>query len=65
MVMIIKNTKIVVPLKYLSNIFRSLEMPLIDCKNHLELNWNNNYVMFGVDIMMVVIMLITEKQHFK
>ena len=40
-------------------------MPLIDCKNHLELNWKNNYVMFGADIMMVVIMLITEKQHFK
>ena len=38
----IKNTKIVVPLKYLSNFFRSLEM-------HLELNWNNDCVMYGVD----------------
>ena len=27
----LKNTKIVVPLKYLSNFFRSLEMPLINC----------------------------------
>ena len=27
----LKNTKIVVPLKYLSNCFRSLEMPLINC----------------------------------
>ena len=26
------NVKIVVPLKYLSNFFRSLEMPLINCK---------------------------------
>ena len=26
----IKNTKIVVPLKYLSNFFRSLEMPFIN-----------------------------------
>ena len=26
------NVKIVVPLKYLSNLFRSLEMPLINCK---------------------------------
>ena len=34
----LKNTKIVVPLKYLSNFFRSLEMPLINCKIHLELN---------------------------
>ena len=27
-----RNVKIVVPLKYLSNFFRSLEMPLINCK---------------------------------
>ena len=45
----IKNTKIVVPLKYLSNFFRSLAMPLINCKIHLELNWNNNCVMDGAD----------------
>ena len=35
----VKNTKIVVPLKYLSNLWKSLEMPLINCKIHLELNW--------------------------
>ena len=34
----LKNAKIVVPLKYLSNYFRSLEMPLINYKIHLELN---------------------------
>ena len=45
----IKNTKIVVPLKYLSNFSRSLEMSLINCKIHLELNWNNNCVMYGTD----------------
>ena len=27
----VKDTKIVVPLKYLSNFWRSLEMPLINC----------------------------------
>ena len=43
------NTKIVVPLNYLSNFFRSLEMPLVNCKLHLELNWNNNCVMYGAD----------------
>ena len=32
----LKNAKIVVPLKYLSNFFRSLEMPLINCKIHLN-----------------------------
>ena len=25
-------------------------MPLINCKIHLELNWNNNCVMYGADI---------------
>ena len=45
----LKNTKIVVPLKYLSNFFRSLGMPLINCKIHLELNWNCNCVMYGAD----------------
>ena len=46
---LLKNIKLVVPLKYLSNFFRSLEMPLINCKIHLELNWNNNCVMYGAD----------------
>ena len=35
------------PLKYLSNFFRSLEMSLINCEIHLELYWNNNCVMYG------------------
>ena len=35
---VLKNGKIVVPLKYLSNFWRSLEMSLINCKIHLELN---------------------------
>ena len=35
----VKDAKIVVPLKYLSNFWRSLEMPLINCKFHLKLNW--------------------------
>ena len=33
----VKDAKIVLPLKYLSNFWRSLEMPLIKCKVHLEL----------------------------
>ena len=24
-------------------------MPLINCKSHLELNWNNNCVIYGGD----------------
>ena len=38
----LNNVKIVVPLKYLSNFFKSLEMPLINCKIHFELNWSND-----------------------
>ena len=36
------NVKLIVPLKYLSNFFRSLEMPLINCKISLELTWREN-----------------------
>ena len=39
----VRNTKLVVPLKYLRNFWRSLEMPLINCKIHLELNWTEHY----------------------
>ena len=39
------NVNIVVPLKYLSNFFRSLEMPLINCKIHLELDWSKNCIL--------------------
>ena len=39
------NVKIAAPLKYLSNFWRSLEMPLINCKYYLELNWTNDCVM--------------------
>ena len=35
----VKEAKIVVPLKYLSNFWRSLEMPLINGKVCLKLNW--------------------------
>ena len=34
----VEKTKTLLPLKYLSNVWRSLEMPLINCKSHLELN---------------------------
>ena len=39
------NVKVVVPLKYLSNFFRSLEMPLINCKIKLNLTWKKEYVL--------------------
>ena len=39
------GVKIAVPLKYLSNFWRSLEMPLIDCKIELSLKWNENCIL--------------------
>ena len=38
-----KVVKIAVPLKYLSNFWRSLEMPLINCKVKLSLRWIENF----------------------
>ena len=37
-----EGVKIDVPLKYLSNFWRSLEMPLINCKVELSLRWYEN-----------------------
>ena len=39
------GVKIAVPLKYLSNFWRSLEMPLINCKIELSLKWIENCVL--------------------
>ena len=43
------NVKVAVPLKYLSNIFRSLEMPLINCKVKLNLTWKKECVLSTAD----------------
>ena len=39
------NVKVVVPLKYLSDFFRSLEMPLINCKIKLNLTWKKECIL--------------------
>ena len=41
----VRNTKINVPLKYLSNFWRALEMPSINCRVHLELSWIEEYIL--------------------
>ena len=38
----VNNVKLVVSLKYVSNFFRSLEMPLVNCKIDLELTWHKD-----------------------
>ena len=39
------NVKVVVPLKYLRNFFRSLEMPLINYKIKFHLTWKKECVL--------------------
>ena len=34
-----------VPLKYLSNFWRTLEMPLINCEISLQLKWSKNCIL--------------------
>ena len=45
---VFKDVKIAVPLNYLSNFWRSLEMLLINCKINLELNWSIDCVMSSI-----------------
>ena len=40
----IKDVEIIVPLKYLSNFWRTLEMPLINCEVNLLLTWAKDCV---------------------
>ena len=46
----IDNVKIMVPLKYLSNFWRTLEMPLINCEVELILNWSANCVIIYTNV---------------
>ena len=39
-----KDVEIIVPLKYLSNFWRTLEMPLINCEINLILTWSSSCV---------------------
>ena len=39
-----KDVEIIVPLKYLSNFWRTLEMPLINCEVNLLLTWSKDCV---------------------
>ena len=46
----IDNVKIMVPLKYLSNFWRTLEMPLIDCEVNLILTWSASCVIISTNV---------------
>ena len=45
-----KDVEIMVPLKYLSNFWRTLEMPLINCEVNLILTWSSTCVPISTNI---------------
>ena len=45
-----KSVEIMVPLKYFSNFWRTLEMPLINCEINLILTWSTNCVIVSTNI---------------
>ena len=60
-----KEVKIAVPLKYLSTFWRSVEMPLINCKTEFSLKWTEDCVLteapIGADAPLVqVVQLLKE-----
>ena len=44
------NVEIIFPLKYLSNFWRTLEMPLINCEVNFVLNWSANCVIIYTNV---------------
>ena len=45
-----KDVEIMVPLKYLSNFWRNLEMPLINCEVNLILTWSSTCVLTSTNV---------------
>ena len=45
-----KDVEIIVPLKYLSNFWRTLEMPLINCEVSLILTWSSTCVLIATGV---------------
>ena len=44
-----QEVEIAIPLKYLGNFWRALNIPLISCEVFLELKWNNNCVITSLE----------------
>ena len=48
---LIKNdVKIAIPLKYLSNFWKSLNIPLVNCELELILTWSKNCILPGMTV---------------
>ena len=59
-----KNVEIMVPFKYLSNFWRTLTMPLINCKTNLILTWPENFVISTAAPNQVATFVITDTKRF-
>ena len=59
-----KNVEIMVPLKYLSNFWRTLEMPLINCEINLILTWSANCVTSNAAANQVTTFAITDTKLY-
>ena len=46
----IKNVEIMVPLNYLINFWRTLKMPVINCKINIDLNWSKKCVIVATNV---------------
>ena len=61
----ITNVEIMVPLKYLSNFWRTLEMPLVNCEVELIFSWSANCVIIYTNVNnQVPTFTITEKNLY-
>ena len=47
-----QNVEIMIPKKYLSNFWRTLELPLINCEFNLILTWSANVLLLTLQIKM-------------
>ena len=44
------NVEVMVPLKHVSNFYRTLEMPLINCEVNLISTWSANYIIVSTNV---------------
>ena len=59
-----KAVKIMVPLKYLINFWRTLEIPIIDCKINLILTWSANCVIYNATANQATTFAITDTKLY-
>ena len=63
--MIQEKVEIMVPLNYISNCWRNLEMFLIDCENNLDLNWSKNCIIVVTDVQdQVITFSVTDRKRY-